>query len=224
MAPASYKLVIGNKMWSSWSLRPWLLMRHFGIAFEEAPIRLRSPDTAVQIKAYSPSGKVPALIAGDLTVWDTLAIIEYLAEAYPKLTIWPSDGAARAIARSVSAEMHSGFVALRQNCPMDFTARGLRPLDEAAIAGDVARIAEIWHICRKTYGLAGPFLFGEFSAADAMYAPVVSRFVSYDVNLAQSRSALSGDDGVAAAYIDTMMALPGMAAWGKAAAWEGASL
>jgi glutathione S-transferase len=215
MAPASYKLVIGNKMWSSWSLRPWLLMRQFGIAFEEAHIRLRSPGTAEQIKTYSPSGKVPALIAAELTVWDTLAIFEFLADAHPELPIWPKDVNARAIARSVSAEMHSGFVPLRQNCPMDFTARGLKPADEAAIAGDVARIVEIWRMCRKTYGAGGPFLFGAFSAADAMYAPVVSRFVSYDLDLTKS-----GDDGAAAAYIATLMALPGMIAWGKAATWE----
>ena len=219
MAPASYKLVIGNKMWSSWSLRPWLLMRQFGIAFEEVHIRLRSPDTAEQINAYSPSGKVPALIANGLTVWDTLAITEFLADAHADLPIWPKDANARAIARSVSAEMHSGFVPLRQNCAMNFMARGLKPLDEAAIAGDVARIVAIWRMCRTAYGGNGPFLFSEFSAADAMYAPVVSRFVSYDLDLAQY-----GDDGVAAAYIATMMKLPGMVAWGKAAAWEGMSL
>ncbi len=219
MAPASYKLVIGNKTWSSWSLRPWLLMRQFAIAFEEVHIRLRSLDTAEQIKAYSPSGKIPALIADGLTVWDTLAIVEFLADAHPGLPIWPTDANTRAIARSVSAEMHSGFVPLRQNCAMDFTARGLKPLDEGAIAEDVARIVEIWRMCRKTYGGNGQYLFGEFSAADAMYAPVVSRFVSYDLDLANY-----GDDGVAAAYVATMMKLPGMVAWGKAAMWEGMSL
>lgn len=215
MAPASYRLVIGDKMWSSWSLRPWLLMRHFGISFDEVHIRLRSPDTAAQIKAYSPSGKVPALIGDGQTVWDTLAIVEFLADAHPDLPVWPKEKRARAIARSVSAEMHSGFVPLRQNCPMDFTARGLKPLDLSAITGDVARIVEIWRMCRKSYGAAGPFLFGEFSAADAMYAPVVSRFVSYDIDLSKH-----DDDGVAAAYLATMMALPGMAVWGKAATWE----
>lgn len=219
MAPASYKLVIGNKMWSSWSLRPWLLMRQFGIAFEEAHIRLRSPDTAEQIKVFSPSGKVPALMTGELTVWDSLAIVEFLADAHPELPIWPKDARARGIARSVSAEMHSGFVPLRQNCPMDFCARGLKPVDEAAIVGDVARIVEIWRMCRTTYGAAGPFLFGAFTAADAMYAPVVSRFVSYDVDLAKA-----GDDGLASAYLGTVMALPGMVAWGKAATWEGAGV
>lgn len=219
MIPASYKLVIGNKMWSSWSLRPWLLMRQFGISFEEAHIRLRQPDTAEQIKAFSPSGKVPVLIADGLTIWDTLAIIEFLADSRHDAAIWPSDTSARGIARSVSAEMHSGFVALRQNCPMDFTARGLKPVDAAAIAGDVARIVAIWRMCRNTYGGGGPFLFGDFSAADAMYAPVVSRFVSYDIDLGTY-----GDDGLAAAYITTMMALPGMVAWGKAAVWEQAAV
>lgn len=218
MAPASYKLVIGNKMWSSWSLRPWLLMRQFGIAFDEVHIRLRWPDTAEQIKAYSPSGKVPVLIAGGLTIWDTLAIVEFLADAHPELPIWPKDAELRAVARSVSAEMHSGFVALRQNCPMDFMARGLKPLDEAAVTADVTRIVELWAMCRKTYGGAGPFLFGEFSAADAMYAPVVSRFVSYDVDVSRY-----GCDGIAAAYVAMMMKLPGMVAWGKAAAWERAA-
>ena len=218
MPAARYRLVIGNKMWSSWSLRPWLLMRQFGIAFEEINIALRTPDTADSIKAYSPSGKVPALIVGNLTVWDTLAIAEYLADAHPEYAIWPRSAHARAIARSVSAEMHSGFVPLRSNCAMDFNARGLTPLNAEAIAADVARIVEIWDMCRTTYGSGGPFLFGEFSAADALFAPVASRFTSYGLNLTAY-----GDDGQAAAYAEALMSLPAMVEWGQDAAAEQAA-
>lgn len=210
--PASrYKLVIGNKMWSSWSLRPWLLMRQFAIAFDEVNVALRTPETADAIKVYSPSGKIPALVAGDdLTIWDTLAIIEYLADAHPDCAIWPRSAHARAIARSVCAEMHSGFVPLRSNCAMDFTARGLVPVDETAITGDVMRIVEIWGMCRATYGNGGTFLFGDFSAADAMFAPVASRFVTYGLDLTAY-----GDDGAAADYVTAIMALPAMAEWGR---------
>ena len=209
--PASrYKLVIGNKMWSSWSLWPWLLMRQAGIAFDEINIALRTPETADAIKVYSPSGKIPALVVGDLTIWDSLAIMEYLADAHPDYAIWPRSGQARAIARAVSAEMHSGFGPLRVNCPMDFTARGLVPLDEGAITADVMRIVEIWGMCRTTFGNGGAFLFGEFSAADAMFAPVASRFVTYGIDLTAYC-----DDGAAADYVSVLMALPAMAEWGR---------
>ena len=200
-----YKLVIGNKAWSSWSLRPWLLMRHFKIPFDEVNIALRSPQTAADIAAHTPSGKIPALIVGDHTVWDSLAIIEYLADAHPSRLIWPQDRAARGRARSVSAEMHSGFQALRQNCPMDFNARGLTPADPAAITADVARIQAIWLDCLTRSG--GPFLMGAFTAADAMYAPVVSRFVSYGLERGPG----------CAGYIEAMMAHPAMAEWSQQA-------
>ena len=213
MTAARYTLVLGTKSWSSWSLRPWLLMRHFGIPFREELIALRSPETAAAIARFSPSGWVPALIDGDLTIWDSLAIAEYLAERHPDHGIWPRDRAARAIARSVSAEIHSSFQALRQNCPMDINARDLAPADPAAIAPDVARIVALWRDCQARFGGSGPFLFGAFSAADAMYAPVVSRFASYGLDLISA-----GDsDGVAARYCATIAALPAYAEWCTAA-------
>lgn len=212
MTKGAYKLVIGNKMWSSWSLRPWLLMRHFGLPFTEVAVPLRTPGTTAAIKAHSPSGKIPALIDDGFTVWDTLAIIEYLADSHPELAIWPPGAKARAIARAISAEMHSGFMPLRQNCPMDIHARGLAPADPNAIAADVTRIVEIWRTCRTTYGGNGPFLFSDFTAADAMFAPVVSRFQTYDCALSAR-----GDDGTAASYMATIAALPAMAEWAHAA-------
>lgn len=217
MPTSRYKLITGTKMWSTWSLRPWLLMRHFGIAFDEIPVPLRSLQTALAIKEYSPSGKVPALANGGLTVWDSLAIIEYLADLHPELPVWPKTAEARAVARCVSAEMHSGFMPLRQNCPMDFTARGLEPADRMAIVPDVTRIVSIWKDCRARFGAGGPFLFGGFSAADAMYAPVASRFTTYGLDLADY-----DDDGTAAAYTAHIMALPEMVAWGVAATAEAA--
>jgi glutathione S-transferase len=204
----SYELITGTKMWSSWSLRPWILMRQFALPFDEIVIALRTPHTASAIIAQSPSGKIPALRDGALTVWDSLAIIEYLAERHPERAIWPRNGQARAVARSVSAEMHSGFQALRQNCPMDFNARGLTPTDPAAIEADVARIVEIWRDCRARFGADGPFLFGPFSAADAMYAPVVSRFVSYGLAPAEADAA----DAVAP-YMAAVQALPAWTQW-----------
>jgi glutathione S-transferase len=208
MSKPDYQLVIGTKTWSSWSLRPWLLMRQFNLPFDEVMVTLRTPETASALLAHSPSGKVPALIDGTLTVWDSLAIVEYLADAHPEVAIWPRDRVTRALARCVSAEMHSGFQALRQNCPMDFNARGLKPTDPAAIAADVARIQTIWTRCLAQSG--GPFLLGAFSAADAMYAPVVSRFVSYGIAL----------PAPLAAYAPTIMALPAMAEWSRASAEE----
>lgn len=211
-----YQLIVGTKMWSSWSLRPWLLMRELDIPFTEVMIPLRTGQTAAAIAAHSPSGKIPALKAGALTVWDTLAIIEYLAERHPQLAVWPADPDARAIARSVSAEMHGGFQALRQNCPMDFNARGLKPVDATAIQSDVARISDIWRDCRSQFGANGPYLFGAFSAADAMFAPVVSRFLSYDLVPATG----SGDDAPHT-YIATMTALPAWNQWSREAAGSG---
>ena len=209
MTVARYTLVIGTKSWSSWSLRPWLLMRQFGIPFREDIIPLRSPDTAAAIARLSPSGKVPALIDDDVTVWDSLGIIEYLAEAHPELAIWPRDRAARTLARCASAEMHSGFVALRQNCPMDVTARRLAPADPAAIAPDVARIVAIWRDCRTRFGSKGPYLFGAFSATDAIYAPVVSRALTYGLDL----TAVGDTDGLAARYRDAIWQLPALTDW-----------
>src|SRR5262245_43393092 len=171
----AYKLVIGNKNGSSWSLRPWLAMRRAGIPFDEINIDLRAPDAKAQILKHSPSGKVPALLAGGRVIWDSLAILEFLAEAHPKAALWPRAAAARALARSVSAEMHSGFQALREHCPMNVLGRKPKARPPKAVADNVRRIVAIWQNCRSRHGSGGPYLFGHFSAADAMYAPVASR-------------------------------------------------
>jgi glutathione S-transferase len=205
-----YELIIGDKNISSWSLRPWLALKAFALPFTEIPIKLRQPETPASIRRHSPSGKVPALRDGGLVVWDTLAIIEFLAERHPDKAVWPASPEARAIARSISAEMHSGFQALRNECPMDFV--NSLPFPEASdnTRADIARIVAIWRDCRRRFGRAGPFLFGEFSAADAMYAPVASRFTTYRVDLPAF-----GDDGTAASYRETMMAMPEMLAWAE---------
>lgn len=202
------KLIIGNKNYSSWSLRAWIAARAGGFTFEEIRIPLFLAGSREQILAHSPSGKVPCLIDHGLTVWDSLAICEYLAEKAPQL--WPADGAARATARAVSAEMHSGFVALRQNMSMDIRARhpdrGHTPESDA----DIARITSIWNDCRSRFGHGGPYLFGDFTIADAMYAPVCFRFQTYGVAPA----------GAAGDYLATMLADPHMQAWQSAALSE----
>ncbi len=216
----SYRLVIGNKNTSSWSLRPWLAMRHAAIPFEEINIKLRQPDTKAQILRQSPSGKVPALVVDDpardgFVVWDTLAILEYLAETHPEACLWPPPRPARALARAVSAEMHSGFQQLREHCPMDFVAQTPRPQLADPVAADVRRIVGIWRDCRRRFGDGGPYLFGAFTAADAMYAPVASRFRTYVPDLAAY-----GDDGTAAAYVATLFAHEAMRDWEAAAKAE----
>lgn len=204
----AYTLVIGNKNTSTWSLRPWVALRAAGIPFAETKINLRDTDAKQQILRHSPSGKVPALITDGTVIWDSLAIIEFIAESHPEAQMWPSDRMTRAHARAVSAEMHSGFQALRQECPMDFMGRFPRETLSEACAADVRRIVDIWGSCRKAYGAGGPFLFGPFTAADAMYAPVVSRFLTYVPNLATY-----GDTGAAAAYVAAMLAHPALQAW-----------
>jgi glutathione S-transferase len=208
-------LVIGDKAWSSWSLRPWLVMKACKIAFHEEQIQLRRPDTAAAIARHSPSGRVPVFKHGALTVWDSLAICEYLAELAPEAGLWPQDAGARAAARAVSAEMHAGFHALRKEFPMDFHARigGIVPSEQANT--DIGRIVRIWRDMRGKYGAAGPFLFGAFTIADAMYAPVATRFRTYGINLADY-----GDDGSAADYSQTVLAMPAMREWGEGAARE----
>ena len=201
------KLVIGTRNASSWSLRAWLLLKQLELPFAEVVIPLRQPDTALHIRRYSPSGKVPVLLADGLCIWDTLAIAEFMAERYPSL--WPEVGAARALARSVVCEMHSGFSALRSFMPMDFTARFGPPGKLlAAVEGDVERIQAIWATCRRSAGGPGPYLFGTFTIADAMFAPVCSRFATHAVPL----------DAASRAYVELMMGLPAMVAWGRAAA------
>ena len=211
----TYRLVIGNKNTSSWSLRPWLAMTHAGIAFGEVNIDLRAADAKAQILAQSPAGKVPALLAGGEIIWDSLAILEFLAEAHPEAGLWPASRDARAQARCVSAEMHSGFQALRQHCPMDFLASTPKAELAEEVAADVRRIVALWQDCRSRFGARGPFLFGAFSAADAMYAPVVSRFRTYLPNLAAY-----GDDGAAQAYVEALFALPAMMQWEEGARAE----
>jgi glutathione S-transferase len=202
------KLVIGNKNYSSWSMRPWLAMRANDIAFEEIFIPLYTDNKADKdrILSFSSAGKVPTLIDGDITVWDSLAIIEYLAERFPDKKLWPGDRGERAHARAISAEMHSGFLPLRGECGMNLH----RPIGAVALSADaranVARIEEIWLDCRERYGRRGPFLFGAFTAADAMFAPVVHRFRTYAIEVAPQ----------AKAYMETMMALPAFAEWTQA--------
>jgi glutathione S-transferase len=203
-----YELVIGSKNYSSWSLRPWLVMKAFGIDFRETEIQLRRPESPAEIARHSPSARVPVLKSGDLLIWDSLAIIEFLAEQHPNEPIWPVDGTARAIARCVSAEMHSGFAALRDELPMDFLSILGFPEASGNARANIDRIVAIWKDCRKRFGQGGDFLFGAFSAADAMFAPVASRFQTYEVDLPEF-----GDDGTAARYRDVMMAHPQMRAW-----------
>lgn len=198
----SLKLIIGNKNYSSWSMRPWLVVTAFGIPFEEIRILLDQPDTVSRIADFSSAGRVPILIAGEMTIWDSLAICEYLAEQFPEKNLWPSDVAARAMARSVCAEMHSGFTALRaamsMNIRMSFPGKGRT----AGAQADIGRISEIWEECLSRFG-HHQFLFGEFSIADAFFAPVVMRFRSYTVSLAP---ALQG-------YADRIVAHPAVAQW-----------
>ena len=176
-------LVIANKVYSSWSLRPWIMLKQAGIAFDEVVIPLGQPETARRIREHSPAGRVPILIDGDLAIWDSLAILEYAAERWPEAAVWPQDRAARALARSISAEMHSGFQALRSALPMNL-GRRYGPRDRGPdVAANVARIGEIWRDARARFGQGGPFLFGAFSGADAMFAPVVHRFRSYAIEV-----------------------------------------
>ncbi len=201
---SEFILVTGDKNLSSWSLRPWLVMRMAGIAFDEIPIALRQADTRQQILQHSPSGRVPVLKHDGLAIWDSLAIAEYLAELFPEKRLWPKQQPARAMARSVSAEMHSGFQSLRTHMQMDML--GSYPgqgHDAEGVADDIARIQEIWRGCRAKYSAGGAFLFGGFSIADAMYAPVASRFRTYGVKC----------DDVCSAYMDTIWNLPALQEW-----------
>jgi glutathione S-transferase len=205
---AELKLVIGNKNYSSWSLRPWLAMKVAGIAFTEERIPLYGPDSKERILAFSPAGKVPCLVDGELRVWDSLAICEYLAEKHPVL--WPQDRAARAAARSISAEMHSGFPNLRANMSMNIRKRYPGKGRTPEVLGEIARIANMWSGCRAQYGTQGPYLFGRFSITDAMYAPVVLRFQTYEVEL----------PATARAYADCILSLPVVREWVAAAVTE----
>lgn len=205
------KLVIGNKNYSSWSMRPWMALKGTGIAFDEVVIPLYTGVADKQrILDVTRSGKVPALIDGAVTVWDSLAIIEYAAERFPDVKLWPQDVAARAHARSVSAEMHSSFMPLRNECGMNIH-RPIRakPLSEDAQA-NIARIQQIWTECRALYGAKGPYLFGVFSGADAMFAPVIHRFRTYAIDVTPP----------ARDYMDTMLANSAFQEWTNGALAE----
>jgi glutathione S-transferase len=199
------KLVVANKAYSSWSMRPWMLLKHFGIPFEEIVVPMGRPETRAEMLAHAPTGKCPSLHDGDISVWDSLAIIEYLAETRADLPIWPRDKAARAHARSLSAEMHSGFTALRSECPMNMRRKRRAIAVSQATLADVARIDAAWSEARATFGAGGDFLFGDFSAADAMFAPVVNRLDTYDLPVGAPTRAY-------------MVAMQALAAW---QAWEG---
>lgn len=198
-------LVVGDRNLSSWSLRPWLAAKQAGLSFAEVAIRLDRAGASDEIRKYSPTGKVPCLIGGEgsdrLVIWDSLAICEYLAELVP--TLWPDDPRLRAEARSVCAEMHSGFLPLRQNMPMNIRASGLERAGAPDVVADIARIVDIFEACRSRFAGRGPFLFGGFSIADAMYAPVVWRFLTYGVSLPPASQA----------WLETMLALPAMREW-----------
>ena len=201
-------LVIANKCYSSWSLRPWLLMKQLGVAFDEIMIPLDLPDTKEKVLKHSPAGKVPILVDGDVTVWETVAIMEYVGEAFG-VPVWPEDRKARAMARSVAAEMHASFQALRSACPMNLGKKYASRDRGEAVARDVARFSEIVRQAREHFGADGPFLFGAFTAADAMYAPLATRLDTYSVAL----------DDQTRAYVDAILSLPAFQEW-RAAALE----
>lgn len=211
----SLKLTIGNKNYSSWSMRPWIAMKVAGIAFAETVVSLNDPDFKSTLLQLSPAGKVPVLVdnhprLGSVRVWESLAILEYLAETFPAADLWPADPKARAHARAISNEMHSGFIPLRRHYPMNMWRPVLQREPTPEVAANIKRIDEMWSCCRASFGQTGPFLFGAFTAADAMYAPVVSRFFTYAVHVSAS----------ARGYMDAMMALPAWSEWRAAALKE----
>lgn len=203
-------LYIGNKNYSSWSFRPWIGLRAIGIAFDEVVIPLHGEGSKESILKVSPGGKVPVLVDGDLQVWESTAILEHCAERFPESGLLPADRAARAHARSTAAEMHSGFAALRSECPMNMRRPVRRRALSEKAAENVRRIDAMWTECRSRFGAGGPFLYGRFCLADAMYAPVVARFHTYDVAVGPS----------ARAYMAAVMALPAWRDWSEAAATE----
>ena len=204
-------LVIGNKNYSSWSMRPWVLLKQFGIPFEEIMLKFESKDWNDRIARVAPSLKVPTLWDGEvaaatsLAVWETIAIIEYIAEQFPQMAIWPRDARARAMARAITAEMHAGFQSMRNNMPMNIRSQHPGKGMNAGVAGDIARIETIWLAAREQFGshAGAPFLFGQFCAADAMFAPVVMRFASYAPTISD----------VSQRYCEAVKAAPGVSAW-----------
>ena len=203
-------LLIGNKNYSSWSLRPWFALRQSGLAFTEERVAMNTPEFGPRVRAWSPAARVPVLRHGDLVVWDSIAICEYLAETFPAARLWPTDPAERAHARAISAEMHAGFQSLRGQMPMNVRARGRKVPDTPELAADIARVCAIWRGCRERAGARGPFLFGDFCIADAMYAPVVFRFASYGVPLGPLERT----------YAEVVRETPALREWADAAARE----
>jgi len=203
-------LIVANKNYSSWSLRPYLALVMADIAFDEKRIHFDTPNFSAKVKRYSKAGLVPILQHGEVVVWDSLAIMEYLAETWPEKNLWPKNKAARAMARSMCAEMHSGFRSLRSACPMNLR-RAHKPVPmNDAMRADVARLEQAWAIARKTYGKGGPFLFGKFSIADAMFAPVVTRLETYAIEVSPTTQH----------YMNAVLATPAYHAWKAAALKE----
>ena len=207
---SQFTLIMGNKNYSSWSLRAWLVLKHLLVPFEEVVIPLYRDESRNTLLHYSPSVKVPVLKHGEYTVWDSLAICEYLSDIFPDHYLWPADSHARAYARSISAEMHSGFQNLRQNMPMNCCLSRPGYGRTPDVDRDIERIIGIWTECRKQFGARGAFLFGSFGIADAMYAPVVTRFITYGVTL----------NGLAQDCLNTIMNLPSIKEWYEAAQKE----
>ena len=199
-------LIIGNKNYSSWSLRAWLMLRQAGLEAEEILISLNEQGYKTELLKHSPSGRVPCLVHGDLKIWDSLAIGEYANELAPEARLWPEDRAARAVARAVSSEMHSGFSALRANMPMNIRSSFPKEGRKPGVQEDIDRVKAIWRLCLSRHGGDGPFLFGHFTIADAMYAPVVSRFRTFDVDLGEQEQA----------YADAIWSMDAMKEWVEA--------
>jgi len=205
-----WTLIIGNKNYSSWSLRAWLVLEHAGVPYQEQLVVLDLPESPAELARHSPTRRVPVLRIGDLSVWDSLAIAETVAERAPGAGLWPAEADTRAIARAVTCEMHSGFATLREHMPMNVRRRAPGVGRKPGVAEDIARVQALWAEARGRFGKGGPFLFGAFGIADAFFAPVVSRFVTYEVEV----------DAVSRAYMDAVWALPAMKAWCVAAAAE----
>lgn len=211
------QLILGNKAYSTWSLRPWLVLKRCGAEFEEVVVRLNQPDTADRIAEHSPTGKVPALKVDGETIWDSLAITTWAAERYPETRLWPADARARWLARSVTCEMHSGFTALRIQCAMgpDHTMVGddrSDPPIDPAVATELVRLVDIFRTMRSRFGADGPYLFGDWSIPDAFFTPIAARIRHYRLDLA----AAGDSDGVAAAYVETLLAQPDFLEWSRA--------
>lgn len=207
---ADFTLYLGNKNYSSWSLRAWLVMKACSVPFDEEVVPLREADTRTAILRHSPSGKLPALVVGGFVIWESVAIAEYLAERFPDAKLWPSGRAARAAARSATAEIHAGFVELRKAVPMNCRHPVKLKTPSEVVQAEIARLTQIWSECRERFGAGGALLFGDFTIADAMFAPEVIRLAGSGVALAEP----------ARAYADAVMALPAIAAWQEAAAAE----